>query len=49
MINVLDGKQFADKNLLDKIFKRASELQIADAKNEVPKLLTGKVIATVFF
>src|SRR3989344_2186537 len=49
MINVLDGKQFADKNLLDKIFKRASELQIADSKGEVSKILAGKVIATVFF
>lgn len=49
MLNVLTGKQFADKDLLEKIFKRASELQNADAKGQVPKLLSGKIIATVFY
>jgi len=49
MNHVLTGKQFADKNLLERIFKRAGELEDADAKNGVPKLLSGKVIATVFY
>ncbi|TSC78033.1 MAG: aspartate carbamoyltransferase catalytic subunit [Parcubacteria group bacterium Gr01-1014_24] len=49
MINVLTGKQFADKSLIEKIFKRARELQDADAKRKAPKLLSGKVVATVFY
>ena len=49
MIHILTGKQFADKNLLEKIFKRAGELQIADTRGKVPKLLNGKVVATIFY
>lgn len=49
MKNILTGKQFANKNLLEKLFKRASELQALDAEGKVPKLLSGKVIATIFY
>ena len=49
MTHILTGKQFADQNLLNQLFKRASEFETADAKGEVPKLLAGKVLATVFY
>jgi len=49
MTHVLTGKQFADLKLIKKIFERASELQELDAKGKVPKLLGGKVVATVFY
>ncbi len=49
MNHILNGKQFADKNLLDKIFAKAVELEKADMSGGMPKLLNGKVIATVFY
>ncbi|MFA6257090.1 MAG: aspartate carbamoyltransferase [Candidatus Paceibacterota bacterium] len=49
MNHVLTGAQFADRGLLEKIFARARELQDLDAQGKVPKLLSGKIIATVFF
>ena len=49
MNHVLTGKQFADKGLIEKIFNRAKDLEDKDVRGEVPKLLNGKIIATVFF
>jgi aspartate carbamoyltransferase catalytic subunit len=49
MPNVLTGKQFADKSLIEQIFTRAAELQASDSLGKVPKLLAGKIVATVFF
>ena len=49
MKHILTGKQFADKNLLDEIFAKAAELEKADATHDMPKLLTGKIMATVFY
>src|SRR3989344_9429524 len=49
MKHILTGKQFADKNLLESLFKRARELEEQDAKGKVPQLLAGKIVATVFF
>ncbi|HYV33520.1 MAG TPA: aspartate carbamoyltransferase [Candidatus Limnocylindria bacterium] len=49
MNHILTGKQFADRNLLDKIFAKAEELEKADAKGGMPKLLDGKILATVFY
>lgn len=47
--HVLNGKQFSDSNLLKKIFDKATELQELDKQGNMPKVLAGKVIATVFF
>jgi len=49
MNHILTGKQFADKNLLEKIFERSAELERADLEGQVSKLLTGKVVATIFY
>jgi len=49
MKNVLTGKQFADKKILEEIFAVAKELQDADVTGHVPKKLAGKVVATVFY
>jgi len=49
MNHILSGSQFADKNLLDKIFAKAAELEKADKNHQVPKLLAGKIIATLFY
>src|SRR3989344_3677311 len=49
MKHVLTGEQFADREILSKLFKKAKELEEADERGEVPKLLTGKVIATIFY
>src|SRR3989344_6562075 len=49
MKHILTGQQFADKSLIKKIFKKARELEEKDKKGKVPKLLSGKVIATVFY
>jgi aspartate carbamoyltransferase catalytic subunit len=49
MNHILTGAQFADKTLLDKIFKKASELQKADLSGGMEKTLAGKVVATVFY
>ena len=49
MNHILTGKQFADKNLIDKIFKKAKEFQVADGEGKTPKLLSGKIVATVFY
>ncbi len=50
MINhILTGKQFADKNLLEKFFQKATELEAAEKSGGMPKLLTGKIIATLFY
>lgn len=49
MNHILTGKQFADKDLLERIFKQASELELADEKGGMPKLLAGKIIATLFY
>src|SRR3989338_7499309 len=49
MVHILNGEQFADENILEKIFKRARELEEADAEGQAPKLLSGKIVATVFY
>src|SRR4026207_912244 len=49
MPNILTGKQFADKNLIEQIFTRAAEFQAADLLHKVPKLLEGRIVATVFY
>jgi aspartate carbamoyltransferase catalytic subunit len=49
MNHILTGKQFADKNLLDKLFAKAVELEQADLNGGMPKLLVDKVVATLFF
>ena len=49
MMHIISGKQFADKNLLDKIFAKALELEQADLNGGMPKLLAGKVVATLFY
>ncbi len=49
MPHILTGKQFADKKLLDKIFAKAAELEKADGGKGMPKLLAGKIIATLFY
>ncbi len=45
MNHILTGGQFADKKLLDKIFKRAEGFE----KGKVSKLLEDKVVATLFY
>lgn len=49
MNHVLTGKQFANQSLIEKIFSRAKELEEQDAKGAMPQLLSGEIIATVFF
>lgn len=49
MTHILTGAQFADLNLLQKIFAKAQELEQADKVHQMPKLLAGKVVATVFY
>jgi len=49
MQHVLNGKQFADKALLERLFKKAKELEDADVKGQTSKLLAGKIVATVFY
>ena len=49
MQHILNGKQFADQKLLQKIFSRAHELEEADKIGKTPKLLAGKIVATVFY
>src|SRR3989338_133817 len=49
MNHILTGKQFADKNLLEKIFERSAELERADLEGQIPKFLNGKVVATIFY
>lgn len=49
MNHILSGKQFADKNLLNKIFAKAAELQSADESGNLPKPLAGKIAATIFY
>ncbi len=48
-MHILTGAQFADQKLLDKIFARAAELEKADASGGMPKLFSGKIIATLFY
>lgn len=48
-MHILTGSQFANKDILDKIFKKAAELQEADSKGGMEKTLAGKVVATVFY
>jgi aspartate carbamoyltransferase catalytic subunit len=49
MQHILNGKQFADRKLLDKIFAQAEKLEKADAKNGIEPLLKGKILSTVFY
>jgi aspartate carbamoyltransferase catalytic subunit len=49
MNHILTGQQFSDKDLLEKIFSKALELEQADQAGSMPKLLNGKIIATVFY
>lgn len=49
MNHILTGKQFANKKILEKIFEKAFELEDLDRKGKVPKLLAGKIVATVFY
>jgi len=49
MNHILNGKQFADTELLQKIFKKARELEEADKVGQAPKPLAGKIVATVFY
>src|SRR3989338_11466150 len=49
MNHILTGKQFADKTRWDKIFAKALELEQADANGGMPKILAGKIIATLFY
>jgi aspartate carbamoyltransferase catalytic subunit len=48
MMHVLSVQQFKDKALLDKLFKRAAELQ-AMSPDLYPKILQHKTIATIFY
>jgi aspartate carbamoyltransferase catalytic subunit len=48
-MHILNGQQFADKKILDSIFAKAAELEQADKNSKVPKLLDGKIIATLFY
>ena len=49
MKHIISGKQFANRNFLEKILKRASVFETADKNNKVPKLLKDKIVACVFF
>src|SRR5882762_2021349 len=49
MNHVLNGQQFVDAKFLEKIFAKASELEKADNWQGMPKLLAGKIIATLFY
>ncbi len=49
MKHILTGQQFANPELLEKIFAKANELAIVNSTTGMPKVLTGKVIATIFF
>jgi aspartate carbamoyltransferase catalytic subunit len=49
MQHVLAGKQFADKKLLEKILARAEEFEALHKKDRLPKLLDGKIVATLFY
>ena len=50
MTHILNGQQFVNKQLLDKLFKQAEELEKADSLPQgMAKLLSGKVVATVFY
>jgi aspartate carbamoyltransferase catalytic subunit len=48
-MHIISGSQFADKNLLEKIFAKATELKQADKNQQLPKPLAGKIIATLFY
>lgn len=49
MNHILTGKQFADVNLLEKIFAKAEELALADKSSGMPKVLAGKIVTTLFY
>ncbi len=48
-MHVLTGEQFANKKLLNKIFAKAAGLEKADEHHQVPKVLSGRVVAAVFY
>ena len=47
--HILNGAQFADQELLNNIFNKAAQLERSDREGGMPKLLAGKVVATVFY
>lgn len=49
MRHILNGEQFSDIKVLKEIFKLSEHLQNLDAQKKLPKLLDGKVIATLFY
>lgn len=49
MNHILFGKQFADPKLLEKIFAKAKELEQAEKAGGMPKILSGKIIAALFY
>lgn len=49
MKHILNGAQFADVELLQKIFSKAKELQDLDGQGKIPKDLKDKITATVFY
>lgn len=48
-MHILSGKLFNDKSLIEKIFKLAGDFELAHVKNEIPQLLSKKIIACIFF
>src|SRR6266404_3638138 len=49
MNHILTGKQFADTKLREKLFKKAQKFEKLDVQKKIPKILSGKILATVFY
>ena len=47
--HIIKAKQFIDKAILDKIFSHADEFERLDKENSLPQLLTGKVLASLYY
>jgi len=47
--HIIEAKQFSDRCLLEKVFKRADYMEKQDKKGKLPQTLKGKRIASFFY
>lgn len=47
--HILTTQQFADKKILDEIFKLADKFEVWDKKRKIPQFLKGMISASVFY
>jgi len=49
MEHIIKAKQFEDPALLQQVFTYASEFERLDQENNIPQILKGKILASVFY